>query len=175
MHRFIAATLIVLLAASSADAKVTAQNPSGFSLAVEADVNAAPQQAWERFVSIGSWWDMDHSYTHDGKNMHMDTKPGGAWIESLPNGGFVTHMSISQSAPGERLVLTGGLGPLAFMGVNGALTVTFAKTAQGTHLKLDYAVGGFDAGEFKVMSKAVDGVWTAQLARYVSLVNSGKP
>ena len=175
MKRYIAVMLLTLLAAAQAEAKVTAQSPTGFSLTLEADVNASPQQAWERFVGIGSWWDMDHSYSHDGKNMHMDTRPGGAWIENLPNGGFVTHLAVTQAVPGQRLVLTGGLGPLAYMGVNGALTVSFAKSAQGTHLKLNYAVGGFDAGEFREMSQAVDGVWTSQLARYVSFVNSGKP
>jgi uncharacterized protein YndB with AHSA1/START domain len=107
--------------------------------------------------------------------MHMELKPGGTWYETLPGGGYVTHLTITHSAPGERLVLTGGLGPLAFMGVNGALTISFEKTAQGTRVKLRYAVGGFDPGEFKVMSKAVDGVWTAQLARYQRFANSGQP
>ncbi|MEQ1753096.1 MAG: SRPBCC domain-containing protein [Micropepsaceae bacterium] len=175
MFRLLAVVLVGVLAASTAQAKVAAQNASGFSVALEADVTATPQQAWDSFVSIGNWWDMDHSYSHDGKNMKMDPKPGGAWIETLPNGGFVTHLTVSQAAPGARLVLNGGLGPLAYMGVNGALTVGFAKTATGTHIKLGYAVGGFDADEFKTMSKAVDGVWTVQFARYVSYANTGKP
>jgi len=59
--------------------------------------------------------------------------------------------------------------------VNGALTISFEKTAQGSHVKLAYAVGGFDPGEFKTLSKAVDGVLAAQLTRYVSYVNTGKP
>ena len=105
----------------------------------------------------------------------MDPKPGGQWTETLPDGGFVTHLTVLQAAPGARLVLSGGLGPLAYMGVNGALTVSFTKTPAGTHVRLGYAVGGFDADEFRTMSKAVDGVWAAQLARYVSYASTGKP
>jgi uncharacterized protein YndB with AHSA1/START domain len=174
MQRILLVTAATLLS-SAAQANVTAQSPSGFAVAQEGDLKVSPQQAFDAFVGIGKWWDMDHSYSHDGANMHMDLKPGGTWYESLPSGGYVTHMSVKQAAPGERLVLAGGLGPLAFMGVNGALTVTFEKAAQGTHVKLTYAVGGFDPGEFKTLSKAVDGVLTAQLARYVSYVNTGKP
>jgi len=175
MQRNLILVAAAMLLSSAAEAKVTAQSASGFAIAQEADLKVSPQQAFDAFVAIGKWWDMDHSYTHDGANMHMDLKPGGAWYETLPGGGYVTHLTIAQAAPGERLVLTGGLGPLAYMGVNGALTINFEKTAQGAHVKLSYAVGGFDPGEFKVMSKAVDGVWTAQFARYQAFANGAKP
>lgn len=175
MRRIILVAAATMLLSSPALAKVIAQSPSGFAIAQEADLTVTPQQAFEDFVAIGKWWDMDHSYTHDGGNMHMDVRQGGAWYETLPGGGFVTHLSIVQAAPGERLVMSGGLGPLAFMGVTGALTVTFAKTEHGTHVKLSYAVGGFDPGEFKALSKGVDGVWTTQVARYQAFANGGKP
>ena len=84
-------------------------------------------------------------------------------------------MVLTQAAPGERLVFTGGLGPLAFMGVTGSLVVTFAKAASGTHVKLTYSVGGFDPDGFSALSKAVDGVWTGQFARYQAFANTGKP
>ena len=73
--------------------------------------------------------------------MHVDARPGGTWYETLPNGGYVTHLQVMQAAPGERLVFTGGPGPLAFMAVSGSLTVIFAKVEQGTHVKISYTVG----------------------------------
>ncbi len=175
MKRLLTIIIAATIAVVPAHAKLAAQSATGFSVAVEADLSVTPQEAWDSFVAIGKWWDMNHSYSHDGANMHIDLKPGGTWNETLPNGGFVTHMTVTQAAPAARIVMTGGLGPLAYMGVNGSLAVTFAKTAQGTHVKLGYVVGGFDEGEFKIMSKAVDGVWTAQLARYASYANTGKP
>jgi uncharacterized protein YndB with AHSA1/START domain len=175
LNRILLAVLAALALAAPAQAKLTAQSASGFSLAVEGDVTVSPQQAFDSFVNIGGWWDMAHSYSHDSRKMHIELKPGGTWHEFTPGGGFVTHMEVFQAEPGARLVLTGGLGPLAYMGVHGALTVTFEKVATGTHVKISYAVGGFDADGFKTMSKAVDGVWSAQFARYVAHANSGKP
>jgi uncharacterized protein YndB with AHSA1/START domain len=175
MKRIVILVSAALLLSSSAEAKVIARSSSGFAIVVDSDLKASPQDAFDAFVGIGKWWDMDHSYTHNGANMHLDLKPGGQWYETLPDGGYVNHLDVIQADIGKRLVLRGGLGPLAFMGVNGALTVSFEKVAQGTHVKLTYSVGGFDPEEFKTMSKAVDGVLAAQLARYVSYVNTGKP
>lgn len=166
---------VLLFAVSAAEAKVTAQSSSGFTLECEVDVKVTHQNAYDNFVSIGSWWDMDHSYSHDGANMHVEAKPGGTWFETLPNGGYVTHLDVAQAAPGERLVFTGGLGPLAFMGVAGSMTVTFTKAQQGTHVKVTYAVGGFDPGRFRDLSKAVDEVIGGQLARFANFSNTGKP
>jgi hypothetical protein len=71
---------------------------------------------------------VSHSYSGKAENIKLNPVPGGAWTEALANGGFVTHLVVSQASPGERLVLNGGLGPLAFMGVSGAMTITFTKS-----------------------------------------------
>lgn len=156
-------------------AKVSAQQDTGFSLVFEAEVARSPQEAFDAFVSIGSWWNVSHSYSGKPENISLSTVPGGAWIETLPNGGFVNHLVVAQSAPGERLVLNGGLGPLAFMGVSGAMTVTFAKAGSGTKIVLVYNVGGFDKDKFVGISRAVDGVLEGQFAHYVSFAGTGKP
>ena len=169
------ALLAVTLATSPANAKVTARSASGFSVALEANLAITPERAYEKFVEIGNWWDMAHSYTNDASKMKLDTSPGGGWIETLPNGGFVLHMRVTQAAPGERLIMAGGLGPLAFMGVNASINVNFAKSENGTKVTIGYAVGGFDPNEFNEISKGVDGVLTAQLSRYVNYAGAGKP
>lgn len=159
----------------NAHAKVRAQQASGFSLAFEADVPKSPVEAYDAFVAVGSWWDVSHSYSGKPENIKLNPVPGGAWTEALANGGFVTHLVVSQASPGERIVLNGGLGPLAFMGVSGAMTVTFAKSPAGTKVVLVYNVGGFDKDGFVVLSKAVDGVLEGQFAHYVSYATTGKP
>lgn len=169
------AALVSATATSTALAKVTARTPTGFTVALEADLAVSPQQAFDKFVEIGRWWDMAHSYSRDASNMRLDPTQGGAWIESLPNGGFVVHMRVTQVAPGARLVMAGGLGPLAFMGVNASMNVNFSKSEGGTKVSIGYAVGGFDPDEFKALSNAVDGVLTSQLARYVNYAGTGKP
>lgn len=159
----------------SAHAKVRAQQASGFSLAFEAEVPKSPVEAYDAFVAVGSWWDVSHSYSGKPENIKLSPVPGGAWTEALANGGFVTHLVVSQASPGERLVLNGGLGPLAFMGVSGAMTVTFAKSPAGTKVVLVYNVGGFDKDGFVALSKAVDGVLEGQFAHYVAYATTGKP
>lgn len=175
MRMIIGAVALAMAFAVPAAAKVAARSPSGFAVIQEADVSVPPRQAFDAFVAIGKWWDMEHSYSHDGANMHMDLKPGGQWYETLPDGGYVNHLDVIQADIGERLVLRGGLGPLAFMGVSGSLVVTFEPAPKGTHVNLAYAVGGFDPAEFRAMSRAVDGVLAAQVTRYAAYVNTGKP
>lgn len=174
MKRILAAVAALATLAAPASAKVTAQSANGFSVTQEADLTVPPQGAYDAFVSIGSWWDMAHSYSHDPSKLHITTGAGGTWYEDLPDNGRVTHMVLMQSAPGDRLVFTGGMGPLAFMGVAGTLVVNFSKSPTGTHVKLTYSIGGFDPDGFKGLSKAVDGVWMSQLSRYQAFANTGK-
>ncbi len=164
-----------LLASFAAHAKVVSQSATGFSLTFQADVPGDTQNAFQKFVSIESWWDASHSHSGDSKNLSMDVKNGGCWCETLPNGGFVRHMEIVNAAPGKSLVLSGGLGPLAYIGVSGAMLITFEKMDQTTRVTMRYSVGGYDAAEFKDMAKAVDGVLGAGFKRYSSLVSTGKP
>ena len=171
--------LLTILAGLSlsmpAHARLQAQTSNGFSVVIEAQVSKSPKEAYDAFVSVGSWWDVSHSYSGKPENLKLHAVPGGAWLETLPNGGYVSHLLVTQADPGTRLVLNGGLGPLAFMGVSGAMTVTFAKTDTGTQVKLVYNVGGFDKDGFTAISKAVDGVLEDQFAHYVSYANTGKP
>lgn len=170
-----ALTIFGFLLFSIAEAKVASQSANGFALTFQADVPGDPQNAFDKFVSIQSWWDPNHSHSGDSKNLSMDVQNGGCWCEVLPNGGFVRHMEIVHAAPGKMLVLSGGLGPLAFMGVSGAMLITFEKMDQMTRVTMRYSVGGFDTAGFKDMAKAVDGVLGVGFKRYSNLVSTGKP
>ena len=172
--------LIVALAAFvwagvSAQAKVVEQSATGFTLSYEADVASDPKSAFDAFVRIGAWWDSEHTYSGDAKNLSMNVKPDGCWCESLPDGGFVAHMSVAQAMSGKSLMLKGGLGPLAFMGVEGSMVVSFQAKGKGAAVKLTYVVGGHDPNEFKEMPSLVDGVLGAAFQRYVSYAATGKP
>ena len=158
-----------------ASAAVKSQNANGFTVAFEADVSGDAQNAYEKFLAIASWWNSDHTHSGDSKNLTMEARNGGCWCEALPNGGFVRHMEIVHAAPGQLLVLSGGLGPLARMAVSGAMVISFEKKGETTHVTLNYSAGGYDAKEFKVMAKAVDGVIGIQFKRYANLVSTGQP
>jgi hypothetical protein len=174
--RILTAAIASIALTVTAHAKVASQSVTGFTVTHEADVTATPQAAYDAFVQAGSWWNAAaHSYSGDGKNISIDVKPGGCWCEALPNGGFVRHMTVEQAAPGARLVFSGGLGPLAFMGANGHMIVSIQAKGTGSHVKMTYAVGGHDPKNFKAISKAVDGVLDEAFKRYANYASTGKP
>ncbi len=173
--RFVIAA-VAPVSCATAHAAVTSQSPSGFTVAYEADVTAAPKAAYDAFVQVGSWWNAaSHSYSGDGKNITVDVKPDGCWCEALKSGGFVRHMTVEQADPGARLVFSGGLGPLAFMGITGHMIVSFEAKGTGSHVKLTYAIGGHDAKDFTDISKGVDGVLGEGFKRYTNFASTGKP
>ena len=68
--------------------------------------------------------------------------------------------------PNSLLMFSGGLGPLAFMGAAGSLVVTFEPKEAGTHVKMSYSVGGYDADGWKALPTVVDGVMQEGFNRY---------
>ncbi|MFM9865258.1 MAG: SRPBCC domain-containing protein [Micropepsaceae bacterium] len=173
--RIVTATIAALALPIFAHAAVTTQSPTGFTVAYEADVAATPQAAYDAFVKAGAWWNAkSHSYSGDGKNISIDVKPGGCWCETLKDGGFVRHMTVEHAAPGTRLVFSGGLGPIAYMGASGQMIVSIEAKGNGSRVKLTYAVGGHDAKDFKDISKGVDGVLDEAFKRYVNYASTGK-
>ena len=172
-----AATAVFLFFSSNVQAKLTAQGPTGFVVEHQLELKTDAKTAYDAFTNVGAWWSSNHSFSGDAKNISIDTRPGGCWCETLPNGGFVKHMDVVHAAPGAMLVFSGGLGPLQFMGVAGSMTVSFQtdKSKGVTTVKLRYDVGGRDDKNFVEISKAVDGVLNEQFTRYANFVKTGKP
>jgi len=167
------AALAALAFAVPADAKVASLSDNGFVAVFEGEAPATPQEAYDAFLQVGTWWDGSHSFSGDAANMTITAAPDGCWCETLPDGGFVRHMTPIHAAPGQMLVFNGGLGPLQFMGVSGSLLIQFAPTDAGTKVQWQMSVGGYDAGAFKDMSAAVDTVLGQQFARYMAKLTPG--
>ena len=60
------------------------------------------------------WWSKDHTYSGDAARMSLQLRPGGCFCETLDGGGGIEHMRVTFVQPGERVVLTGSLGPLLY-------------------------------------------------------------
>ncbi|NWH08980.1 MAG: ATPase [Alphaproteobacteria bacterium] len=164
----IAMAAALTLAAAGAEAKITAQSQSGFSVAYEGTVPLSPAEAYVQFLDIGAWWSDDHTFSGKAENFTLEPVPGGCWCETLPHGGFVRHMDVIHAEPGSLIVLEGGLGPLHFMGVTGTMMATFTPEGAGTKITLTYSAGGFDPDGFAKWPAAVDGVIGAQFKRYLA-------
>ncbi len=168
MRTWLGGILLALTLTAPADAKVTDQSSSGFTVVLEGDISMTPDYAWRRFVDLGSWWSDGHSFSGDARNMTITPQPGGCWCEKLPNGGFVEHMQVAYADPGKGLILRGAMGPLLFMGAIGALTAKFEHKDEGTHVTLTFTVGGYDPAGWKELPALVDKVLAEQLGHFVA-------
>jgi len=169
-----AAALLVLAGTSGQSApQVT---PTGFLVKLEANLNAPTAKVYDALVGqVGSWWNPQHTYSHDAKNLSIDPRPGGCFCEKLPNGGGVEHLRVAYIAPGEVLRLSGGLGPLQSSGLAGSLTWKLTGDGDNPRVQLSYSVGGFIDGGFEKIAPAVESMLNEQLNRLKMFVETGKP
>ena len=150
--------------------------PNGFLVKFEVTVNAPPAKVYEALVrQIGSWWNPEHTYSHDAKNLSIDARPGGCFCEKLPNGGGIEHLRVVFVAPPQVVRFSGALGPLQASGVAGSMTWTLTGDADSTHLDLSYSVGGYIDGGFGKIAPAVEAMLREQLDRLKLFVETGKP
>ena len=161
--------------ASSASAIVADVGSQGFTVKHETAVNAAPDAVWKALVDVGSWWDMEHSYSRDGKSMTIEARPGGCFCEKLPNGGAVVHGTVIFVSPNSLLRLSSVLGPMQSSGLAGTLSWRIAADGAGSKLEMTYSVGGYFPMGFEKVAPAVNGVLGGQFARLKAFVETGNP
>lgn len=160
-------TFVVPAAPASADVRDAAEG--GFSIVHELTI-AAPRAAVYGIVvdNVGDWWSSDHTFSGDAANLYMTAVPNGCFCERLGSDGGLVHMAVTFVSPGAMLRLTGGLGPLGLLGVNGNMTLEFnANDSRDdvTDLTLTYVVGGYRPGGLDELAPAVDYVLQEQLNR----------
>lgn len=157
-------------------AEVTSIGPSGFAVKHEVAIKATPGIVYDALaVKVGSWWNPEHTFSHDSKNLSIAAVPGGCFCERFPDSGGVQHMIVVYASPGKALRMTGALGPLQGLGLAGSLTWDLAKTETGTKLIVTYGIGGYMAGGFEKIAPIVDAVIGEQVGRLRTFVETGSP
>jgi formylglycine-generating enzyme required for sulfatase activity len=168
--RLIACAMLGLLAAVPAAAQPSA---NGFIVRHEMTIAAAPARVYDALVhDVGLWWNPDHTFSGNARNLSIDARPGGCFCETLPNGGGVEHLRVINVAPNEMLRLSGALGPLQGSGVSATLTFTFMAVGEATRVSLVYSVGGFMDGGLARMEAPVSAVLLEQVQRLKAFVES---
>jgi len=174
-------TLVLLVAlvvrATPACAEVRDADDGGFSIVHKLTI-AAPRATVYGVVvdNVGDWWSSDHTFSGDAANLYMTAEPNGCFCERLGSSGGLVHMAVTFVNPGVMLRLTGGLGPLGLLGVNGNMTLEFDANdsrADITDLTLTYVVGGYRPGGLDELAPAVDDVLQEQLNRLRDYVEAG--
>ena len=172
-HLLGAVSLLMLAGTSARPApQVTS---TGFLVNLEVKANASVAKVYRALIGqVGSWWDPEHTYSHDAKNLSIDPRPGGCFCEKLPNGGGVEHLRVVYVAPREVLRFSGGLGPLQASGIAGSMTWKLTSDRDQTRIQLSYSVGGFVVGGFDRIAPAVESMLNEQLNRLKLFAETGK-
>ena len=159
---------------SLAQAEVTDTGPNRFSLVHEATIGAARDVVWGAAVDeVGGWWSSDHTISGDASRLSIDPTPQGCFCESIGDHTGVVHLTVTFVNTNVLLRLTGGLGPLGLMGVNGNMTWEFFDVADGTQVKFTYVVGGYRPGGLEAIAGPVDIVIGEALRRLKAHVETG--
>jgi uncharacterized protein YndB with AHSA1/START domain len=169
-------TLALLMLSAASVESAPQVTSTGFLVKLDANINAPAAKVYDALVGqVGSWWDPEHTYSGDAKNLSIDARPGGCFCEKLPNGGGIEHARVIYVAPPEVLRLSGALGPLQASGVAGTVTWKLTSGSNNTRVQLSYSVGGFIDGGFEKVAPAVETVLNNQLNRFKLFVETGKP
>lgn len=168
--------LTALCAGSLATAEVIDSAPAGFSLVQEVIIDAPRPEVWRAAVDdVGNWWSSDHTISGDAHNMSIDPVPQGCFCEAIGDHAGVVHLTVTFVNPNVLLRLTGGLGPLGLMGVDGNMTWEFFDADGATRVKFAYAVGGYRPGGLDTVAAPVDFVIGEALGRLKAYVETGEP
>jgi hypothetical protein len=167
---------IFALWSGSAFAEVTDAEKGGFTTVNEVIVDAGREDVWKAAIEdIGIWWSSDHTISGDASRLRITSVPQGCFCESFGAGAGVVHLTVTMVSPGVVIRLTGGLGPLGLMGVNGNMTWEFDDVDEGTKVKFTYAVGGYRPEGLDTIAEPVDFVIFEALARLKAHIETGDP
>jgi uncharacterized protein YndB with AHSA1/START domain len=169
-------TVIFCMLVPAAFAEVADSASNGFTVKITVNIKATPDMVYGRIIhNVGDWWDSAHTFSGNAHNLAIEEKPMGCFCEKLPNQGSVRHMEVVFLAPGKRIVLAGGLGPLQSLASAGAMTFQLSPADSGTKLEVTYAVTGYLAGGMNTLAAPVDFVLGQQIARLKNYMETGNP
>jgi hypothetical protein len=170
------AATVIMSVVPAVQAEVLDADTNGFTIRINTMVGAERMAVYKAAVeNVGGWWHSDHTISGFAHNMYIDARVPGCFCEKLGQGAGIVHMTVTYLSPGIVLRLTGGLGPLGLMGVDGNMTWEFDDAESGTVVTLNYAVGGYYADGLDAIAPAVDGVLEEAMMRLRAFVETGDP
>ena len=160
--------------AAPAYAAVVETTANGLAIEEHVHVAATPDRVYAALIHPEKWWNPEHTFSHDAKNLSLDAKAGGCLCETLPNGGSVQHLTVAFAAPGKTLRFRGAMGPFQGEGVDGALTFSLTPKDGGTDLALAANWGGYFRGGFDRIAAPADGMLTDLVTRVKQYAETAK-
>lgn len=159
-----------------AGAEVVSAEPTGFSIRQVAEApGVPPPTVWAALSDIGKWWDPEHTYSGDARNLSLDPVARGCFCEKLSLYSGVEHAHVVYAQPAKTLRLVGALGPLQEFGVSGSMTWQIEAASGGSRIVLTYNVGGFADRPLSEWAPLVDEMVGGQAKRLARFVTTGNP
>jgi Polyketide cyclase / dehydrase and lipid transport len=177
VRQFLVRTLacLAIVGATAAQADVVRSSESGFTITHSVNVTMPPPAAWSALSDVGRWWDPEHTFSGDARNMTLDPFVGGCFCEKLGMYAGVQHMRVVFAKPPTMLRLSGGLGPLQQFAVNGTMTWTIEVAGGGSKVTMSYTAGGFADRPLSEWAPPVDSVMATQVQRLGRFISTGNP
>ena len=122
--------------------------------------------AYRVFVDDIVWWPVDHTWFGADGTLTIDPVAGGCFCE-IAGDRQAQHMTVAYVDPGRVLRLTGGLGPLQGLGLNGTMTLTFSDS----ELTLEYIVSGYPSVDLTQLAPVVDKVLSLQMSSFTEFTS----
>jgi hypothetical protein len=170
------AVLIFALAPGRAAAAVADASANGFTIKVTLRIQAPPDDVYHRMIrDVGDWWNSSHTFSGSSRSLSIEEKVMGCFCEKLPNHGGVRHMEVLFFSPGERLKLSGALGPLQSMAATGIMDIQLSPADGATKLEVTYAVAGYLPAGMNTWAAPVDSVLSEQFTRLKNYIERGDP
>lgn len=177
MKLIVTAAICCLLAAApytSVSADVVAAADNGFQIKRKIGIKAPPEIVWRSLIAhVGEWWSDAHTFSGNAHNLYMEATALGCFCERIGSDGSVVHLTVTFVNPSQMIRLTGGLGPLGLMGVDGNMTISLRPGDNFTTLELEYQVGGYTPNGLESIAPAVDAVLGEQIGRLREFVETG--
>ncbi len=165
--------LAVATVAAPAQAAIKDAKPNGFTVENSEWVPVSPQVAYAALVNdVGRWWPADHTWWGDASKLSISDKVGGCFCE-INGAQQAWHMTVTFTDPGKLMRMTGGLGPLQGMGLDGALEWRFVEEKGGTRITLWYRAGGYTPDDMSTFAPVVDKVQGLQLGGLAAFLRKG--
>ncbi|HEY5807366.1 MAG TPA: SRPBCC family protein [Povalibacter sp.] len=159
-----------------ARAEIVSAGPAGFNLRqVTETAGVPPSTVWAALTDVGKWWDPEHTYSGDARNLSLDPQPRGCLCERLGLYAGIEHAHVVYAQPAKTLRLIGSLGPLQEFGVTGSLTWQIEAAGGGSRITVTYNVGGYADRPLADWAPIVDEVIAAQVKRLGRFVVTGNP
>jgi hypothetical protein len=165
---------MTMLCSGAARAEIVSAGPSGFNIRHVVELpNITAPVVWATLADIGKWWDPEHTYSGDARNLTLEPFVRGCFCEKLSLYAGIEHASVVYAQPAKTLRLSGALGPLQDFGVIGSMTWQIEPAGGGSRVTLTYSAGGFADRPLADWAPRVDEVLGGQLQRLARFITVG--